>query len=166
MPYGTSYGTMKRAIINRLSQRPALQGVNVAYSAPVLASDTKGPAGAYEGIFFGDTPLDDGRDDNVIICSVPLQLDETYTLCLYVQVVLEASDGSQEAADERVDALIYEIAHELAHDPTFGVEDFNYTWATRFRFRRVTGHLPRGPGHGAGAELRIEVKARLTYYDS
>lgn len=161
--YGSSYGAVKRAIVERLSGRAGLGGVAVSYQAPVQADDITDSTGSSEAIFLDDA---EGEHENVVVCSTPLQLEELYTIRVVIQVLAPRSLGTQEVADERVDALLLEFLTELANDPTWGlsgVHNFVYLHTTRTTFDRVTGFLPSGAGHGARAEMNLLVECRLSF---
>lgn len=166
---GSSYATVKRALRDRLQERSGLVGVAVEYQAPVQAADNRGSAGQYEKIFLDD--VEDGELNNVVMCSVPLRLDESYHLSVVIEVIRPSSLGTQEAADERVDQLLFEIVHELASDPTLGISlnpglhsHFDFLNVTRGRFVRDTGFIAgTGGGHGARCVLDVEVSCRLSF---
>lgn len=158
MSVGSSYSTAKAAIVSKLDARSGLDGVNVLYQAPEQASDVGGESG--DAIWLDDA---EGDYDNVVICGLPLRLEELYTLKLVAQSLRPSRDGTQLVADQRVDALLYEILDELATDPTFGITSFNYFQITRGAFTRVTGVLPNGAGHGSRAELQLNVECRHVF---
>lgn len=158
MSVGSSYATAKAAIVSRLETRGGLSEVTVRYQAPVVASDMGGASG--DAIWLDAA---EGDYENVVICGLPLRLEEIYSLTLVVQSLRPTTDGTQQAADERVDEVLYEILAELANDPTFGVTAFNYFQITRGSFRRITGFLPSGAGHGARCELDLNVECRHTF---
>lgn len=163
MALGSSYSSVKWAIYQQLSARAGLQGVAVSYQAPIQAQDVQDSTGSAESIFLDDG---DGEHENVVICSLPLQLEELYTIRVVVQVLRPSSLGTQREADLRVDTLLYEVLHELASDPTWGLSNtgnFVYLHTTRSTFRRVTGFLPSGAGHGARCELALRVESRLRF---
>lgn len=164
---GSSYATVKTAVRDKLSERPGLMGVNISYQAPVQAADVRG-AGSYEMIFLDD--VEDGELDNVVFCSLPLRLEENYHVKLIVQVLRPSSQGTQETADQRVDQLLFEVMHELASDPTFGIDvnpgphsHFDHINVTRGRFIRETGFLEGSNGHGSRCELDLEVTCRISF---
>lgn len=163
MSVGSSYSTLKWAIFQQLQARAGLQGVAVSYQAPVQAQDVQDSTGSSEAIWLDDA---DGEHENVVICSLPLQIEELYSIALVVQVLRPSSLGDQRAADLRVDELLFEVLSELATDPTWGLSNtgnFVYLHTTRTAFRRVTGFLPNGAGHGARAELALRVDSRLRF---
>lgn len=163
MAVGSSYAALKRAIIAALQARSALTGVSVSYQAPIQASDVLDSSGSGEAIWLDDA---EGEHQNVVICSLPLQLEEVYALVLVIQVVKDQSDGTQEAADERCDELLYEVLTELTNDPTFGLstgDPYNYLHVTRSTWQRRTGFMPSGAGHGAAIRLMLEVNARIHF---
>lgn len=165
---GSSYAAVKRALRDRLQERPGLLGVAVEYQAPVQAADNRGSAGQYEKIFLDD--VDDGELNNVVVCALPLRLDESYHLTVVVEVIRPSTLGTQEAADERVDQLLYEIVHEIASNPTLDIDPnpgphshFDFLNVTRGRFVRDTGFIAGTNGHGARCVLDVEVSCRLSF---
>jgi hypothetical protein len=163
VPVGSSYSTLKAAIVDQLRVRPGLSAVSVSYQAPLQPPDVQGPTGSAEAIWLDDA---EGEHDNVVVCSLPLQLEELYAIRVIIQVLRPTSLGTQEEADRRVDELAYEVLHELAHDPTWGLSGtgaFNYLHTTRSTFRRVTGYLPNGSGHAARYELSLQVDSRISF---
>jgi hypothetical protein len=105
----------------------------------------------------------EGDYENVVICGLPMRLEEVYSLTLVIQSLRPARDGTQQVADARVDALLFEVLTELATDPTFGVTAFNYFQITRGAFKRITGFLPTGAGHGSRCELELNVECRHVF---
>lgn len=163
MAVGSSYAALKRAITTQLKARSALSAVSVSYQAPLQAKDVLDASGSGTAIWLEDS---EGAHENVVICSLPLQLEERYALGLIIQVVFDSSDGTQEAADERCDELLYEVLAELANDPTFGLstgDPYNYLHVTRSTWRRGGGFLPSGAGHGAWIRLLLDVEARIHF---
>lgn len=158
MNVGSSYSTAKAAIVQKLGRRGGLANVEIHYQAPVQASDAGGESG--DAIWLDDAV---GDYENVVICGLPLRLEEIYALTLVIQVLRPSTDGTQQVADERVDAILYEVLSQLATDPTFGVTAFNYFQITRGAFTRTTGFLPTGGGHGARCELDLNVECRHTF---
>lgn len=165
MTVGSGYSTVKFAIYNQLRARANLQGVAVSYQSPLQAEDVQSSTGSGEAIWLDDA---DGEYENVVICSLPLQIEELYNITLNVQVLRAESEGTQYEADKRVDELLWEVMNELANDPTWGLSgthNFVYLHTTRGIFRRVTGFLPGGAGHGARCEMNLEVKSRLSFHN-
>lgn len=164
MAVGSSYATLKAAIVAQLQARAGLTGVSVSYQAPLQATDISGPVGSFEAIWLDDTEA--GEHQNVVICSLPLQLEEVYAIRVVIQVLRPTSTGTQRQADERVDQLLYEVLHELANDPTWGLSGtspFNYLHTTWSTFERKTGFLPNGAGHGASWEANLQVNSRISF---
>lgn len=158
MSVGSSYSTAKAAIVSKLNARAGLSGVAISYQAPLVSSDLGGESG--DAIWLDNAT---GGYDNVVICGLPLRLEELYDLRVVIQSLRPSTTGTQQVADERVDELLYEIFDELADDPTFGVTTFNYFHITRGSFARITGFLPTGAGHGARCELDLNVECRHTF---
>lgn len=158
MSVGSSYSTAKAAIVTKLTARLGLAGVVIHYQAPEKASDVGGESG--DAIWLDNAS---GEYENVVICGLPLRLEELYTIRLVIQSLRPSTAGTQQVADARVDAMLFEVLQELAADPTFGVTAFNYFHITRGSFTRVTGLLPTGAGHGARCELDLSVECRHTF---
>lgn len=162
-PVGSSFSTLKWEIYLALKARAGLQGVAVSYQAPVQTQDVQADGGTFEAIWLDDGS---GEHENRVICSLPLQIEEIYGITLVVQVLRPESLGDQRSADLRVDELLYEVMAEIATNPTFGLSNsgpFVYLHVTRATFQRVTGFLPSGAGHGARAELLLQVESRLRF---
>jgi hypothetical protein len=162
MPVGSTYSTLKTAIYDKLKARPALSAVAVNYRAPEKATEVQGESGSREAIFLDDA---EGEHDNVVFGGLPLRLEETYSLKLVIQVLRKGDSSEQQDADRRVDELLYEVLHELASDPTFGIDDdaFDYLQVTYSDWKRTTGFLDTSGGHAAGCELDLQVEARLSF---
>lgn len=164
MAVGSSYSTLKSTIVTQLKARAGLSAVSVSYQAPLQATDISGPVGNFEAIWLDDA--ESGEHQNVVICSLPLSLEEVYSIKVVVQVLRPTSTGTQEEADTRVDELLYEVLYELAHDPTWGLSGttpFNYLHTTLTTFERKTGFLPTGTGHGASWEANLQVQSRISF---
>lgn len=160
---GSSYSAVKRAIRDQLQARAGLSGVAISYQAPVQPLDVTNAVGSSEAIWLDDA---EGDHQNVVICSTPIQLEEIYVIRVFIQVLMATSIGTQEEADKRCDELVGEFLSELANDPTWGLSTgnpYSYLHTTRSSFRRTTGFLPSGAGHGSGAEYQLEVNARMVF---
>lgn len=160
---GSSYATLKNAIVTQLQARPGLVGVAVNYQAPVQAEDIQASTGTSEAIWLDDA---DGDIGNTVICGLPLQLEDEYNIMVVIQVLRPESAGTQYAADLRCDELVGEFLHELAHDPTWGLNasgQFVHLRTTQGPYRRITGFLPGGAGHGARFEMNLIVQSRLSF---
>lgn len=163
---GTTYSTVKEALIDLLRDRPELGTVAVTYEAPLQPDQVVGPTGEHEAIFFVDSDPDEGTQENEVICSLPLRISESYALPLVVQVLRPESDGSQLAADRRVDELLGVVLTVVANNPTLGVDaPFEYLHATRGNFTRRTGVIGSGSGHGSSVRFELHVEARLSYLE-
>lgn len=160
MSVGSTYSTAKEAIRAKLAARSGLSAVKVSYQAPMQAADTTGATGLQDAIWLDDAT---GDYENTVICGLPLRIDENYTIKVVAQSLKASKDGTQKAADIRVDELLYEVMAELATDPTFGVTAFNHFQISHGGFRRITGVLPQGAGHGARCELDLNVEARIVF---
>jgi hypothetical protein len=166
MTIGTSYSVAKRTLIDALTARPGLAGVTVAYDLPTRGQDIRGDTGSWERISFdeGVDPIPvEGSQANVVFCSLPLHLDETYLLPVVIQVVRPEANDTR-AIDERVDELVGEVLEEVATDPTLGLLSFS-----RFEIPRAAatarwaGYIGEGRGRAAGCRLDLEVECRITF---
>lgn len=157
MSVGSSYSTAKAAIVQKLIARGGLTGVSIKYQAPEQASDVAGESG--DAIWLDDA---EGDYENVVL-PIACGIEEKYPLRLVAQSLRPSRDGTQQVADARVDALLYEVLAEIVNDHTFGITAFNYIVITPGPFTRVTGVLPNGAGHGARCELGLNVECRITF---
>jgi hypothetical protein len=173
-PIGTAYSSVKGAIVHLLQSSTSLQesGTIVSYETPANQTDIRTDKGKYEAIYFDDAgtgigPVTgDSKQDNVIICSLPLRIEEEFTLPLWIVVLEPNRDDTQEAADRRVDELLFEVMKEIASYPTLGLEnvpEFDYLQVTKAsQYERRTGFLREdAPGRGASARYYLHVKCRL-----
>lgn len=164
MAHASAYSLTKSALVTRLDARPGVQGVAVSYQAPVSATDVEG-RGALEAIFCDDA---EGDFDNRVLCAGDLRFDETLTIQLVIQVARPTSLGTQQAADRRVEELLYEVHDELAGQNDWdlaelGLDVFDYFQVTPGAHRFVTGFLPSGEGHASRCELGLLVEARRSF---
>lgn len=160
MSVGSSYATVKNALATLLAARTGLNGVAVSSQAPLQASDLTGSGGAKDSIWIDDT---EGEYSDECFRALPLAFDETYGLKVVIQSLKDSDAGTQYQADLRVDQMLYEVLAQIANDATLGVHSFNYLYVLPSAFRRVTGFLPTGAGHGSRCELTVEVKCRHTF---
>lgn len=160
MSVGSSYATTRNALFTLLAARNGLAGVVVSSQPPIQASDIVSSTGASDAIW-----IDDAEGDYSDDCfkALPLQFDETYGLKIVIQSLKPSDDGTQYQADLRVDQMLYEVLDQIAGDATLGVHSFNYLYVLPSAFKRVTGFLPSGAGHGSRCELTVEVKCRHNF---
>jgi len=171
-PVGTTYGLFKKALMDLLHGVSGLADVAVNYDSPKDADDVVGNTGLYEAVFFGDTDPEhlretgiSGEQDNVVICSVPLTIDEEYEVPLMVQVMLPL-EGTQEEADLRVDQIMYHIMKTVASNPHMGImgpshPEITVFYVTKAKFHRKSGLVEAG--RGSGCTLKFQIKARIQY---
>lgn len=160
MTVGSSYATVKNAYYTLLKARSGLAGVAVSPQAPIQPTDITGSTGALDAVWIDDA---DGGYSDDCFKAIPLQFDETYGLKVIAQSLQPQNTGTQYAADLRVDQLLYEVLAPIAADATLGVHSFNYLYVLPSAFKRITGFLPTGAGHGSRCELTVEVKCRHTF---
>lgn len=164
MPHATPYALFKAAMVAKLEGRSGLSGVRVSYQAPEDVSDVRSESGSWESIHFNDAS---GTSEDVILCGGHLHFDYEYLQTVVVQVLQPSSLGTQQAADERVEELLYELFAELAGQQNWdladlGLDDFMPFQATPSSIVRRTGILTT-PGHAAGVEVGIRVLARRSF---
>lgn len=163
MGLGSTYGTLKTAITQRLSNRPGLSAVAVGYEAPRFREDVMHSTGSGESIYLDQA---EGSYQNVVMGAPGLWLEEVYSVALVIQVLTVDSDKGQAFADLRVDELLWEVLDEMSADPTFGIttddDRFVYVQVTRGDFTRFTGQLSPS-GNGARVELALDVEARIRF---
>lgn len=165
MPHASAYPLCKAAIVTRLQTRtPELSGVHIDYQSPQKASDIAS-TGSWEAIHLNDA---EGIFEDRILCAGALTFDETFNLTLVIQVLRGTSLGTQQAADERVSELLYEVHAELSDQQNWDLtaldlDQFDYFQVTPGSHRWVTGFLPRGEGHGARIELALTARARRSF---
>lgn len=157
MSVGSSYSTAKAAIVSKLSARSGLTGVAIRYQAPEKASDVGGESG--DAIWLDDA---EGNYENPVL-PIACGIQENYSLTLVLQSLRPSTGGTQQVADARVDAMLYEFWSEITADHTFGVTAFKHFIVSTASTRRITGVLPTGAGHGARCELRLNVESRIQF---
>ena len=163
MPLGSTYSTLKAAIVSTLSERPGLSTVNVGYAAPRQREDVADSTGSGDAIYLDEA---EGEFGNSVFGAPGLWLDENYTLNLVIQSLQSDSDITQLDVDRRVDEMVWEVLDEMSNDAKFGVDvtgnDFVHMIVSRGGFRRVTGPLSPS-GYGARLEFAINVEARIRF---
>lgn len=97
---------LKAALLSLLAARAGLAGVQVVYGAPL-------PNPGREFISLGGT---DGSQETAALGR--LRREEEYRLTIYVSVLREGQD--QQAATERVFALVAEVEDAVRADPSVG----------------------------------------------
>ncbi len=161
MTVGSSYSTVKQALTDAFLTRQGLVNVSISTQAPLNPSDLSGQDGSLDAIWTAGT---EGEYSDQCFRALPLAFDETYGLTLIIQSLRDTTAGTQIAADTRVDEMLYEVAATIADDPTLGLGDsFNYIFVLPASFKRITGFLPTGKGHGSRCELTVEVQCRHTF---
>lgn len=148
MSTGTTLPTVKRALIDALSTRPSLDGVQVSYEMPQRAM-------SYESIWFGE----DTETENTIpvMRAGTKKVDETYALPLVVQVLV--TDGRDaEAADLRAAALLGAVQQCLAESPRLTPE---IQWAELGGWAHHVGPIGDGSSRGSRFDALVRVQARL-----
>lgn len=163
MPLGSSYSSVKAAIVASLAERPGLATVNVSYSAPRQREDVQDSTGSGDTIFLDEA---EGSYENLVFGGPGLWLDEAYSLNLVIQSLQADSESAQADVDRRVDEMVWEVLDEMAVNATFGCDidaaGLVHLIIARGNFRRVTGPLSPS-GYGARLELTLSVDARIRF---
>lgn len=156
MSYGSAYATVKAALLDRLAERDALAEVPILPRRPLEASETT------EAIWLGDAS---GAIGVTVFTAGRLQLDEDHELTVFVQVLGEDSDATQESMDARCDELLFEVLAAISNDATLGIEtspELPWVQAVPSGVRRIVGQVQNKTATFASlAELTINYRARI-----
>lgn len=164
--YGSTYGTVKQAIVTRLGQVSALSGVSISGSPPVDPLTVTAPDGSGRGIWISDA---EGQYDNVVLCGqARLDLEEIYDLNITFQALPRDSDDTQIASDLRVDSMLHAFLEDMADDSTFGVAasadlPLVYITISRGSFRRLVGPITGTNKMPSACVLSLHVEARVSF---
>lgn len=161
MAVGSSYGTVKAAIVDTLAARPGLSEVAVSYAPPAKPLEVRGPTGRGDAIWITDAA---GDNDNVVLGAPGLWVDETYDLTVVLQSLPVDSDEDQRVTDRRVDEMLYELLWQTATDPHWGLAGtFVHLRITRGGWRRLVGPLEGTAVFPSRCEFDLAVEARLRF---
>jgi len=164
--YGSSYSTVKAAVVAKLDARSGLDGVSVAGEPPVDPFKVQGDTGSGKAIWLADA---EGDYDNVVLCGAGrLDLEETYDLTLVLQALPQSTSDTQAVTDQRVDAMLGEVLLQMATDPTWGITasadlPIVYLMSTRGSFRRFVGPIAERNIRPSRCELDLHVQCRITF---
>lgn len=163
----SAYAAVKSALVTRLSARSGLADVTVMDRLPETGEEIRGDSGVQEII-----SLDGAEGDiehRVVAGASKLIFDDDYIQSCFIQVLMDTSEGTQNAADARADTLLHEVYAELAAQASWdyvalglGPAVFEYIVITPLGHRHVPGFLAQ-EGHGAKVELGIRVRARYSF---
>lgn len=149
MSIGTTLPVVKRAIIDALSARAGLSGVQVSYEMPqrgILA----------ESVWFGEDT--ETETEIPVMKAGTKKVDETYALPLVVQVLV--TDGRDaETADLRAAALLGEVQQCLAESPRLTPQ---IQWAELGGWSHHVGPIGDGTSRGSRFDALVRVRARLS----
>ncbi len=167
-PVGTTYGLFKSKFMLALQAVSELSTVSRQYNSPVSGADLVGSTGLYEHICYADAEFKepaDGDQENVIICGLPVNIEEDFEVPVMIQVILN-EQGTQEEADARLDQIFYYVMKTIAANPGMGIKSADhpevvYFKATYCNFTRKSGIIDTG--RGSGMILNIQCKARINY---
>lgn len=166
MTVGSSYATVKTAIVTKLRARSALTDVAVEPAPPANPTEVMGESGSGKAIWIADA---DGQYDAVVMAAPDLRIDETYELVIVIQSLPKDTDDTQLVTDQRVDEMLYEVLHqvaaELTVDAPWGIATqdgpFNYLQITPAGFERFAGPLTNQRPYPSRTEQRLLVESRL-----
>lgn len=149
MSTGTTLPVVKRAILDALSARAGLSGVQVSYEMPqrgMLA----------ESIWFGEDT--ETETEIPVMRAGTKHVDETWSALLVVQVLI--TDGRDaETADLRAAALMAEVQQTLAAQPRITPA---IQWAELGGWTHHVGPIGDGTSRGSRFDCAIRVRARLS----
>lgn len=164
--YGSTYSTVKQAIITRLADVDGLDRVEILAAPPVNPLDVHGQYGTRQAIWIADA---EGDYDNVVLCGAGrLDLEELYDLTVVFQALPLDTDDTQIVCDRRVDEMLGAFLKDMADDATFGVaatDDLPLVYITisRAGFRRFCGPFPDANQFPSRCELTLHVEARISF---
>lgn len=166
MAQATAYSAVKAALATLLRARVGLASVTVSYGAPEKLPDIKSIAGSWENIHFDGA---EGDFSNVVFCDGGLDFDEDYVQTCRLQNLRPESLGTQQACDERVEEMLYEVLDELSGQADWdhadlGLSYLEYLIVTPLTQEWTTGRLGGTTGgHAAGLELGLRVQSRRSF---
>ena len=164
--YGSSYSSVKAAVVTKLTARNGLSGVAVSGEPPVDPFNVQSQTGSGKAIWIADT---EGDYDNVVLCGPGrLDLEETYDLKLVLQSLPLSTTDNQAVTDQRVDVMLGEVLLEMAGDPTWGLVatadlPIVYLMSTHGSFRRFVGPISDRNIRPSRCELDLNVRCRITF---
>lgn len=148
MSVGTTLFEFKSALVDALSARAGLTGVQVSYGFPNQeVSD--------EAIW-----LQDANSNNSIPtykAGASVKVEEVYTVTVACQVLMSQGEP-QETADARAVELLREVQQAVAENPRL-IPTILHAQLTGWRHHG--GPLETGGGHGSRFDVQVEVRARL-----
>lgn len=152
MATGTTLILVKTGLVTRLTARPVLSGVQVAYTKP---GTDPGTELQNEAIWFGEDA--DSEDGIPVMKAGTKTVHETYFLPAVVQVL--RTDGStQQDCDTRAAALLAELQQELAETPQVVSA---VLWAEMAGWSFTGGALGENSSRGSRFETQLKINARL-----
>lgn len=164
--YGSTYGTLKQAILTRLAAVNALSGVSISGNPPVDPLNVTGSDGSGRAIWISDA---EGAYDNVVMCGqARLDIEEVYDLNITFQALQRDTGDTQVASDLRVDTMLYAFLEDMADDITFGVAASSdlplvYITVSRGSFRRLVGPITGTNKMPSACVLSLHVEARISF---
>lgn len=163
---GSTYSTVKAAILDRLANVADLADATVTGAPPTDPVNVLGESGSGKAIWIASG---EGSYDNTVLCGPGrLDIDETYDLTIVFQSLPLDSDDGQAVTDTRVDEMLGAFLSDMATDATFGVaasDDLPLVYITisRGSFERFSGPFTNGVLYPSRCELKLDVEARLSF---
>lgn len=166
MPQASTARVIKAAFVARLKARPALANVNVLPYIPVHQDDMRTRVGTLEVIAMAESAA---TYDEVVFCGSDLRFDETRQQTILIEVHgTDSTDGTQDAVDQRVDELLYEVQRDMANQRAWdfaavGLDVFDYCYFGPAADRRMPGRLQQTSVFAAACELIVEIRSRRSF---
>lgn len=163
---GSTYSTVKAAILTRLEEVDDLADVALLAAVPARPEEVMGETGSGKAIWIATA---DGDYDNVVLCGPErLDLEERYDLTVVFQSLPLDTDDTQAVTDLRVDEMLGAFLIDMATDATFGVVASEtlplvYITISRGSFERFAGPFTAGVQYPSRCELSLSVEARLSF---
>ena len=140
--------TVRAAVVAALTARPALVGVQVAYSHP-------GGTIEAESVYLGKAR---GSDEVPVVRAGRKKRQESYTLDVFFDVVADGPTGQE--ASERAWTFFGELEDLLADDPSLGqTQPF---WAVLGDWDEILFFDDARQGFGSLLRAGVQIEARLT----
>lgn len=148
MSVGTTLVEFKSALVDALTARPGLDGVQISYGFPDEEVTD-------EAIWLQDANANDSIPTYRAGPSV--KVEEQYTVIVACQVLM-GEGAPQQDADQRAAELLAEVQQAVAENPRLIPTILH---AQLSGWRHHVGLLPTGGGHGSRFDVQVQVKARL-----
>ncbi len=161
----STYSVLGAALVTQLNQRPALSDPHVLDFIPVKADEMRTPSGKYEVIGIGEGV---GVFSDVVFTDGGLRFDEDLNLTVVIEVHGTDSADSAPVVKARVNALVYELFAELAHQvtwdkPALGLDIFDYLMVTPAAAEWNAGRLQQTGVYACGCDVTLLAESRRSF---